>query len=73
MCRDWRFTPHYIYHSCLLSGDPKPIGSAIGDPRDGQRSCIFDPHLAVGAIQTVRAQPNQQQRGHLSCQLAKKY
>ena len=75
MCRDWRFTPHYglPLMPAIISGDPKHVGSAIGDPRDAQRSCIVlhDPHLAVGAIQTVRALPNQQQRGHLPCQLAK--
>ena len=32
---------------------------------------LLDPHLAVGANQMVRALPNQQQRGHLSCKLAK--
>jgi hypothetical protein len=75
MCRDWRFTPHYglPLMSAIISGDPKRVGSAIGDPRDAQRSCIVlhDPHLAVGAIQTVRALPNHQQCGQLSCQLAK--
>jgi hypothetical protein len=51
----------------------KQVGSAIGDPRDAQRSCIVlhDPHLAVGAIQTDRALPKQQHRRHPSCQLAK--
>ena len=53
----------------VISGDPKRFGSAIVDPRDAQR--CFDPHLAVGANQMVRTLPNQQQRGHLSCKLAK--
>jgi|GraSoiStandDraft_60_1057301.scaffolds.fasta_scaffold100820_2 hypothetical protein len=46
----------------IIFGDPKHVGSAIGDPRYAQRSCIVlhDPHLAVGAIQTVRALPNPQ-------------
>jgi hypothetical protein len=42
-----------IYHSCLrlCSGDPKHVGSAIGDPRDTKRSCIvlYDSQLTVGA------------------------
>ena len=59
MCRDWRFTPHYglPLMPAIISGGPKRVGSAIGDPRDAQRSCIVlhDPHLAAGAIQTVHA------------------
>ena len=45
----------------IIFGDPKHVWSAIGDPRYAQRSCIVlhGPHLAVGAIQTVRALPNQ--------------
>jgi hypothetical protein len=48
----------------IISRGPKHVGSAIGDPRDAKR-CRFvlhDPDLAVGAIQTVRALPNLQQR-----------
>ena len=57
----------------IISGDPKRAGSAMGNPQDAQRSCIalHDTHLAVGAIQTLRALPHQQQRGRPSCQLAK--
>ena len=75
MCRDWRLTPHFglPVMPAIISGDPKRAGSAMGNPQDAQRSCIVlhDPHLAVGAIQMLRALPNQQQRGHPSCQLAK--
>jgi hypothetical protein len=71
-CRDWRFTPHYglPLMPAVISGDPKRFGSAIVDPRDAQ-AVLHDPHLAVGANQMVRTLPNQQQRGHLSCKLAK--
>jgi hypothetical protein len=77
MCYGWRFKPHYglPLMPAIISGDPKHVGSAIGEPRDARRSCIVlhDRHLAVGAIQTVRALPNQQQRDHLPCQLARNY
>jgi hypothetical protein len=47
-------------HACDYLRRSKQVESAIGDPRDAQGSCIVlhDPHLAVGAIQTDRALPN---------------
>jgi len=39
-------------------------GGGTGDPRDAMGSCIVlhNPHFAVGATQTVRVLPGQQQR-----------
>ena len=63
-----------VYLSCLRSSPA--IRSMLGAPLVSHEtpsvpaSCFTVPHLAVGAIQTIRALPNQQQRGHLPCQLA---
>jgi len=55
------------------SGDPKHVGSAIGDSRDAKRflhgASRFP--IAVGANQTFRSLPTAAS-GHLQCQLGEK-
>jgi hypothetical protein len=42
MCHGRRFTLYYglPLMPAIISGDPKHVGSPIGDPRDAEHSCI---------------------------------
>jgi hypothetical protein len=59
---DWRFTPHYGLPLMYLRSSPA-VRSMLGAPLvTHETPVLHDPDLAVGAIQTVRALPNLQQR-----------